>query len=197
MPDDKKEAYLHQIIHTRRKQVEGTIQEFIKTREVTENSIQALATEIHKKAVLDKDTLADYMVRRKAVIDLFGKFLEADRSGAYKLESDIHNLIFPMGGTSYDTEYGAHNLWLLDERLVSYKFIASDKEIRSYCDIDSRKAADISMFYNPSGYGDKTHGDISSLVIFEFKRPGEVAGNKPKNLKWEFSELTDNYFDDF
>ena len=37
------------------------------------------------------------MFRRKGIIDLFDKYLEADEKGEYKLESDVHNLIFPMG----------------------------------------------------------------------------------------------------
>lgn len=199
-PDDKKEDELHRIIYKRQKTVEKTIQEFISTKQVNEDSIQEIVQQIHSKAILDRDSLADYMVRRKAVIDLFDKFLEADKNGDYRLESDVHNLIFPMGGTNVDTEYGAHNLWLLDERLVSYRFINSNKQIRTYSNIESQKAGDIviyDMFDNPIGYGDTDSGDISSLVIFEFKRPGEVAGNMPKDYRWEYSQLTDKYFDDF
>jgi hypothetical protein len=199
-PDDAKEEELHRIIHKRQKKVDERIREFISTKQVNEDSIQQIIEEIHSKAVFDSDSLADYMIRRKAVIELFDKFLEADKNGDYRLEKDIHNLIFPMGGTNADTEYQAHHLWLLDERLVSYRFIASNRQIRTYSDIDSQRAGDIlmyDMFDNPIGYGDADHGDVSSLVIFEFKRPGEVAGNMRKDYRWEFSEVTDKYFDDF
>ena len=196
-PDDKKEDYLHRVIYLRQKKVDETIREFLTTEQVNEDSIQNLVKDIRSKAILDSDSLTDYMVRRKAVIDLFDKFLEADKSGAYRLESDIHNLIFPMSGTNEDTAYQAHNLWLLDERFVSYQFIASHKQIRTYSNVGSAKAADIGMFDNPIGVGDTDHGDISSLVIFEFKRPGDVAATMPKGYHWEFSELTDKYFDDF
>lgn len=196
-PDDKKEEHLHRVIYVRQKKVDETIEEFITTEQVNEDSIQNLVRDIRSKAILDRDSLADYMIRRKAVIDLFDKFLEADKSGAYKLESDIHNLIFPMSGTSEDTAYQAHNLWLLDERFVSYQYIASHKQIRTFSNVDSAKAADIGMFDNPIGVGDTDHGDISSLVIFEFKRPGDVASTMSKDYHWEFSVLTDKYFDDF
>ena len=198
--DEKKEEELHRIIYKRQMKVEATIREYITTKPVNEESIQGLVKEIKSKATLDRDTLADYMVRRKAVIDLLDKFVEADKSGEYKLESDVHNLIFPMGGTNSDTGYEAHNLWLLDERFVSFQFIGSDKQIRSYSTTDSQKECDIALyntFDNPIGYGDAAHGDISSLVIFEFKRPGEVAGTKRRDFHWEFSELTDKYFTDF
>lgn len=199
-PDDGKEDELHRIIHKRQKKVDERIREFISTKQVNEQSIQEIEKEIHSKAIIDRDSLADYMIRRKAVIELFEKFLEADKDGTYRLEKDIHNLVFPMGGTNADTAYQAHNLWLLDERLVSYRFIASNKQIGTYSNVDSRRAGDIlmyDMFDNPIGYGDEDHGDISSLVIFEFKRPGEVAGNMRKDYRWEFSEVTDKYFDDF
>lgn len=199
-PDDAKEDKLHRIIHERQKIIEKRIQDFIRTKQVNEDSIRRIADEIKSKAVLDRDSLADYMIRRKAVIDLFDKFLEADRNGDYKLERDVHNLIFPMGGTSGDTEYEAHNLWLLDERLLSYRFIASNTQIRTYSNIDSQKACDIvafNMFDNPIGYGDTDHGEISSLLIFEFKRPGDVASTMSSDNRWEFSDLTDKYFDAF
>jgi hypothetical protein len=85
-------------------------------------------------------------------------------------------------------------------RLTTCGFIGSHKQIRTYCSTDSQKAGDVVLlnsFDNPIGYGDATHGDVSSLVIFEFKRPGEVAGEKRKDYHFEFSELTDKYFDEF
>lgn len=199
-PDDKKEEELHRLIYRRQKTVEKRIDEFIKTKQIKEESIQEISLEIRTKTILDRDTLADYMARRKAVLDLFEKFLEADKNGDYKLEADIHNLVFPMGGTNPDTAYDAHNLWLLDERFASFQFIGSDKQIRTFSDTNSGKEPDITLynsFDNPIGYGDATHGDISSLVIFEFKRPGEIAGKMRKDYHWEFSELTDKYFNDF
>lgn len=72
------------------------------------------------------------MMRRKAIINLFDKFLDADENGDYKLEEDVHNLIFPLGLTNNDLDYENHNLWILDERFISYKFIASDKSITSF-----------------------------------------------------------------
>ena len=54
------------------------------------------------------------------------------------------------------------------------------------------------MFENPICFAPEQAGEISSMVIFEFKRPGEVAHNKSKtDYRWEFSELIEKYFDDF
>ncbi|MEZ4847498.1 MAG: hypothetical protein R3B93_02450 [Bacteroidia bacterium] len=138
------------------------------------------------------------MTRRKAIIDLFEKFLDADEEGNYKLEEDVHNLIFPMGLTNSQLNYENHNLWLLDERFISYKFIASDKAISSFSQIKSRKEPDLTLFDNPISFGDKSSGEVNYMVIFEFKRPGEVAHQKRKNdFRWEFSELIEPYFEEF
>ncbi|PSL50385.1 hypothetical protein CLV51_1011730 [Chitinophaga niastensis] len=54
------------------------------------------------------------------------------------------------------------------------------------------------MFDNPISFGDKSNGELNSMVIFEFKRPCEIAHQKNKgDYRWEFSELIEPYFDDF
>lgn len=144
------------------------------------------------------------MTRRKAILDLFDKFLDADENGDYKLEEDIHNLIFPLGLTSNELDYENHNLWILDERFISYRFIASDKSITSYSQVKSSKEPDLIltenpyMFDNPISFGDKSSGEVNSMVIFEFKRPGDIAHQKRRtDYTWEFSELVEPYFDEF
>jgi len=195
--DERKEEILYSILSDIRRANERRLQAFINSESVTEEAIQTVVQEISTKTELNKDCLVDYMVRRKVVIDLFKKFLEKAReTGTYRPEADIHNLIFPKGHTSENTDYEAHNLWLLDERLVAFEFIASDKPIGSYTDIKSQKAGDLVLINNPIGLGDQSSGKINCLVVFEFKRPGDVAWNKTGN-HWEFSEVTDEYFDKF
>lgn len=205
LSDDKKEEALYKISFNARKTVEKKLQDFIDNKSVNEESIQQIKNDIKEKISFDVDSLADYMTRRKAIIDLFDKFLEADNNGKYKLEEDIHNLIFPMGLTNEEVSYESHNLWLLDERFLTYKFIGSDKSITSISQKKSSKEPDIiclqdnpQMFDNPIGFGDKSNGELNSLVIFEFKRPGETAHQKNKgDYRWEFSDLIEPYFDEF
>ncbi len=205
LSDDKKEEFLYRISFNARKTVEKKLQDFIDNKNVNEESIQQIKNDIKEKISFDVDSLADYMTRRKAIIDLFDKFLEADNNGKYKLEEDIHNLIFPMGLTNDEVSYESHNLWLLDERFLTYKFIGSDKSITSISQKKSSKEPDIiclqenpQMFDNPIGFGDKSNGELNSLVIFEFKRPGETAHQKNKgDYRWEFSTLIEPYFDEF
>ncbi|QEM06482.1 hypothetical protein DIU31_024285 [Mucilaginibacter rubeus] len=205
LTDDKKEEHLYRISYHARKIVESKLQDFIDNKQISEDTVQKVKKDIQEKTAYDVDSLADYMMRRKAIIDLFDKFLEADSEGKYKLEQDIHNIIFPLGFTNEDLGYEMHNLWLLDERFLSYKFIASDKSITSYSQKKSSKEPDLicldeqpQMFDNPISFGDKSNGEVNSMVIFEFKRPGEVAHQKAKgNYRWQFSELIEPYFEDF
>lgn len=204
LSEDKLEEHLYRISFNARRSVENNIEKFIKTKEVSEAAISQIINDIKAKTAYDVDSLADYMMRRKAIINLFDKFLDADENGDYKLEEDVHNLIFPLGLTNNDLEYENHNLWILDERFISYKFIASDKSITSFSQMKSRKETDLilidnpPMFNNPISFGDKSSGEVNSMVIFEFKRPGDVAHQKNKtDYRWEFSELVEPYFEEF
>lgn len=205
LSDDKKEEHLYRASFNARKSVERKLQDFIENKQINEETINQIKNDIREKTAYDVDSLADYMMRRKAIIDLFDKFLEADSEGKYKLEQDIHNLIFPIGLTNDEVSYESHNLWLLDERFLTYKFVASDKSITSMSQKSSSKEPDIIMlndnpimFENPIGFADKSNGELNSMVIFEFKRPGQTAHQKnKKDYRWEFSDLVEPYFDDF
>lgn len=205
LSDEKKDEFLHKVAYQERKNIEKSIQEFIEQKEVNQDTILAIKKKLIEQTAYDTDNLADYMFKRKAIIDIFKKFLEADQNGSYKLEEDIHNLIFPMGLTQANVNYDSHNLWLLDERFATYSFIASDKPITSISQKKSRKEPDLvlmddnpQMFSNPISFASNPSGEIQSMVIFEFKRPGETAHQKAKtDYRWEFSELIDKYFDEF
>lgn len=204
LTEDKLEEHLYKISFSARKNVENNIDKFIRTKQISEEAIGQIINDIKAKTAYDVDSLADYMTRRKAIIQLFEKFLDADENGDYKLEEDVHNLIFPLGFTKSDLDYENHNLWLLDERFITYKFIASDKPITSYSQTSSRKELDLvfldnpKMFDNPISFGDKNSGEVNSMVIFEFKRPGDTAHQKNKtDFRWEFSDLIKPYFGEF
>lgn len=198
LSDDKKEEYLYKISFEAKKKVDKQLKDVIEKQDINKDTIDDIIRQVKERTAYDADSLADYMCRRKAIIDLFDKFLEADKNGKYKLEADIHNLIFPMGFNNEEIDYESHNLWLLDERFATYRFINSDKSITSVSQKKSSKEPDLLMFDNPISFGNESSGEISSMVIFEFKRPGDTAHQKnKKDYRWEFSELVDKYFDDF
>jgi hypothetical protein len=181
------------------------IDEFMEQQDVNEESISEMMTYMREKTAYDQDKLTDYVMRRKAVIKLFRKMLDAREDGKYELEALIHNLIFPMGLTNREISYQYHNLWILDERFATYQFIASDKSITSFSKVKSSLEPDLvlinnekALVDNPISYGSGDAGDVESMVIFEFKRPGQTAHQKRNADKsWEFSDLVDKYFDAF
>ena len=198
LSEDKKDEFLYKIAYQESKKINKRIEDFIKKKKVNKATIEKVKKEIAEKTLQDKDSLADYMLSRKAIIDIFKKFIEADKNGDYKLEEDIHNLIYPMGFTNEELNYENHNLWLLDERFNTFQYIGSDKPISSFSDKKSGKKPDITMFGNPMGFASQAGGQVQKMVVFEFKRPGETAHDKrPNDYTWEFSVLVDKYFDEF
>lgn len=202
---EKKEEFFHREAVMAEKKLEEKINAFINQKEINDEQIGQMVRDMREKSAYDMDKLTDYVMRRKAVIKLFRKMLDAKDDGKYELESLIHNLIFPMGLTNKEVSYQYHNLWLLDERFATYQFIASDKSITSFSKVKSRLEPDLvlinnekALVDNPISYGSRDAGDVDSMVIFEFKRPGQTAHQKKKADKsWEFSDLVDNYFDAF
>jgi hypothetical protein len=87
-----------------------------------------------------RGALAEYVTRRKAVIDLFEKFLEYKEveKQNYQKEDAIHRLICPMRVDSHQLEIEDHNLWLLDDRLAFFHYFASDKAVKTYTGVDER-----------------------------------------------------------
>lgn len=205
LTDDKKDEYLHRVAYQENIKIEEKIRNFIQQKHINDKHIEEIAESIKTKTGYDSDKLAEYVFRRKAIIKLFERLLDKRENGSYELESMIHNLIFPMGLTNLQLDYQYHNLWLLDDRFSTYRFIGSDKSITSFSQIKSSKEPDLIMINNEQNlvnnaisFGSQDAGEIGSMVIFEFKRPGDTAHQKNiSDYRWEFSELVEKYFDDF
>ena len=115
-----------------------------------------------------KNDLIHYVCNRKRFLDLFDSLRARKENGRPHLESDIHNLIYPMRRTSLDTSYDEHNLWLLDERLVFSQYIASDKVISS----KDHDEPDLVTFFDNRVFMRNGDNVITAPVsIYEFKRP--------------------------
>lgn len=138
------------------------------------------------KEVVDASTnegnlqLAQYVAKRKTVIKLFEKYLEWVEENHYTEEKSLHNLLFTMGGTNSTIPYDNHNLWLLDDRLTFFGYIASDKAIRLHAPMenqtDCEKETDIAIYDVPFVYGEKDdYGQINAVLIFELKRPDRTV----------------------
>lgn len=119
-----------------------------------------------------KSTLAQYIVHRKTILDLLSNNLKRGENNRYKLERDVHEIIFPLKRTSDDVDFERQNLWIIDERLSYHKYLASDKSFKHLdtLSVDSDSRPDLIVFNHPFAF---VEGDApySSIVIIEFKRP--------------------------
>lgn len=121
---------------------------------------------------LSRASLAEYVVRRKAVIDLLEQALETDANGKYSKESRIHSIICPMQTTSDEIKLDDMNLWLIDDRLAYHHFLASDKKINTIPLLDNAtdKRMDLAIFDAALSYT-ADPDNINSITIVELKRP--------------------------
>lgn len=115
-----------------------------------------------------KCNLAEYLVYRKAIIDLLEKRLREISPGKFVKEDAIHDIIMPRGQMSNGQEDLSHNLWLLDERLTFHEFAASNIAHKKILEgSTSLDRPDIVAF---SDVDDDT-GIAKTIAIVEFKRP--------------------------
>lgn len=126
------------------------------------------------KAINDisKTSLAEYVIRRKSIIDLLEKTLQIDSEGNYGSEGSIHSIICPMRYSSDEVSFDEMNLWIIDERLSYHSYLASDKSMASIPVINSSggKEMDIAIFNQAFAYGENDN-PFNSISIIEFKKP--------------------------
>ncbi|MDE0128808.1 MAG: ATP-binding protein [Gammaproteobacteria bacterium] len=117
-------------------------------------------------SITSKDELIHYIALRRKILDIFGKSLETDESGAYAAEQVVHDIIFPRKGDTETTSFDDHNLWIVDERLNFNNYVSSD------IPLDRRQSGRPDLL----AYGRRVlfRGDNEAsnpITIFEFKRP--------------------------
>lgn len=120
--------------------------------------------------------LARYVCHRRAVLDFLHQQLIRQNDGKYSLEECVHNVIFPLGKTSDEVPLHRHQLWLVDEKLVYHRYLASDKPLKSMGILESasKKEPDIAVFNvfdKACAMVDQQDAPFSSVVVIEFKRP--------------------------
>ena len=128
--------------------------------------------------------LAAYVLKRKMVIEILEYLLKRRNDDHYHAERRVHDLIYPMGKTSQDAESWGNNIWLIDDKLIPYEFIASDKRLESLPFIDSRdkERPDLVAFDNPMAFAlDVESQTINNLVVVEFKKPARDDYDDAKN----------------
>lgn len=126
-----------------------------------------------------KVALAEYVSLRKIVLLHLQDLLYIDRGGKASREEQIHNLIFPQRTDTQSAPGTDHQLWIVDERLESHNYLASDQPMDGakgdrpdlLIALDRPGAFATDPFSKSRGY--------DRLVLVEFKRPLDDLSTVP------------------
>lgn len=121
---------------------------------------------------ISKSSLSEYVIRRKAILDLLEKAIEIQEDNRYCSEDTLHSIICPMRYTSDEIEFEEMNLWIIDDRLAYHTFLASDKLMKSLPVLETSvgKRMDIAIFDQAFSFSN-SQDILNSISIVEFKRP--------------------------
>lgn len=169
-----------------KKHAKETFNRLLKERNIDNDSFNKAVDQISMVAAAE---LGEYILFRENLIIALDKSL----SDPTKYESFIHNIFMPMRTSSFAVDENKHllcNLWLLDDKFMTYSYAASDEAIAAIKDeiaikneekFKDKNRPDISIFFN------KKDGH-KNLVIIEFK--GHNANKNEK--KRALTELPDD-----
>lgn len=149
------------------------------------------------KALEDTEqrSLAEYVVRRKVVLDfieiLLEKVSDDDRDSAFQREDILHSFICPVRVNNVSESKGrrvgastSHDLWIVDERLTFAEYFSSDIEFNSLAEaFDSRERADVLIFDHVHGL--RQTDEPSKVLLVEFKRPGRTNYTDDENPQFQ------------
>lgn len=135
---------------------------------------------IGKVSDANQAVLAEYIVHRRIILNLFAEGLNIKNDSKFNLEKYMHQLIYPMRATSDDMPYENHNLWLLDEKLSFCQFISSDKP---FDNMQGKNRTDILVLDAPVVIADSKNAGVAydAITIFELKRPMRDDYNMENN----------------
>lgn len=138
---------------------------------------------------LASDDLARFIVHRALVID------SLSHMPVESAENAIHNAILPK--RSNGEEIRENNVWLVDDKFLSYSSIFSDEalsrivlEVNSKFESKHQRRPDVAAFFSKD-----SENQPNRLVIIEFKKPGADIFDNTKALtqcRLYASELANN-----
>lgn len=138
---------------------------------------------------LASDDLARYIVHRALVIDSLANMHPESAEDA------IHNAILPK--KSNGNEFRENNVWLIDDKFLSYSSIYSDvtlskivQAVNSGFESKHQRRPDVAAFFSKDN-----DNQPNKLVIIEFKKPGADIFENNKSLsqcRLYASELADH-----
>lgn len=163
--DEQIEAVLHADNYRRESNTKSKLVTFLSSESPGQSDLN-LSDLVNDLSDSSKAKLAEYVVFRKYVLDLFNKSLEQCENGKYSIEGTLHDIILRRRKDTDTIPFEHHNLWLLEERLSYTNYVASDQTLGN----GNRQRPDILVFDNPLMF--REDNVISNpITIFEFKRP--------------------------
>ena len=117
--------------------------------------------------------LARYVAYRKAILLFIEEGLARRDDGKYSRERAIHEAVFPLRTTSAEVLPEQANLWVIDEKLVYHRYLASDLPFTKMEEIIQTKSddrPDLIIFHSASALAG-SEPPFTSISIVEFKRP--------------------------
>jgi hypothetical protein len=115
--------------------------------------------------------LAEYVTLRKIILDRLQEVIEATPEGEIHREAAIHDLVFRQRTCTESDLDVDHQLWILDERLESHTYLASDQPL----DGDDGDRPDILIALDrPGAFASDSSPRAKGyerVAIVEFKRP--------------------------
>jgi hypothetical protein len=176
--DKELELKLHSYLHDVESELIAEGHDLMKPvdEDSQEEYVNRISEYLSKANDLKQSDLANYVMHRKVIIDLFANALKLQDSGKYSREEIIHKLIMPMRVDSTEVLSEENNLWLIDERLAFHHYLASDKTLKSMpiTDSESTKEPDLlalNIYDNPLLVNEGESLPLASLTVIEIKRP--------------------------
>lgn len=140
--------------------------------------------------IVTQSELAEYIFDRQRVIEKLRSLTDQK-----EIEDKLHSLFMPRYTNDESCDYRTNNLWLFDDRFMSYDKIFSEEQIKNiFPQLSGNiKRPDIlSIFSNT--YDDK---EMTDIIIIELKRPNDKIspeGAEGELLKYAryINDLRDN-----
>jgi len=121
----------------------------------------------HKLTIVTQSELAEYMFDRQKIINKLKQLTDNN-----SLEKEIHQLFMPQNTSDEEESYKTNNLWLFDDRFMSYDKVFSEAEIKDIFPELSNNIKRPDILSIVSNTSDKN--EITDVVIIELKRPKEI-----------------------
>ena len=142
----------------------------------TEQFDEQLRQYLSKVEDIKMSDLAGYVARRRTVLEILRKLIQADDTGRYSREELVHQLLMPMRTDSNTIPSDASNMWIVDERLAFHEYLGSDKTLKSIpvTGSESTKEPDVlalQLIDTPILLAEGQKLPLASIVVIEIKRP--------------------------